>query len=213
MKDPQVTIDFLKNEKIIAMIRLTTSDSIVPIVEAMLEGGLNAIEITVTTPGAFEAISSLSKRNLDHLCLGVGSVVHPEMVPKCADSGANYVVTPAINEGVIEKATNLGLPVLAGAFTPTEVLKSYQMGCQLIKVFPAEFLGPSYIKALHAPMPYVNLVPTGGVSLRNMAAWFDSGAAAVGVGSSLLDGYRESDRNYSQVTRNSEAFREALANN
>ncbi len=210
MSNSQGTIDFLKHEKIIAIIRLKASDSVVPIVEALLAGGVHAIEVTITTPGALGMISELAKRNLDHLCLGVGSVVEPDMVARCADAGAKYIVTPAINEGVVEEGFKRDLPVLAGAFTPTEVLRSYQLGCQLIKVFPAEFLGPTYIKALKAPMPYVELVPTGGVSLSNAQAWFDNGAAAVGVGGSLLSGYREADRNYAQVTKNAQAFRAAL---
>ncbi len=115
-------------------------------------------------------------------------------------------MTPATVPEVIVEAHKNDVPVISGAFTPTEVINAYHLGCELIKIFPAEFLGPKYIKSLKAPMPYVNLVPTGGVSINNMHEWFENGASAVAIGSSILKGFNPEEKNYDTIVKNSFEF-------
>ena len=199
-------VESIKASKLIAIIRLNDSAHTIPVLSAIYEGGMKTIEITVTTPKALEAVKYFAKKGPDDLLLGVGSVVDKEMAKRSIDAGAKYIVTPATRKEVIIEALKHDVPVVSGAFTPTEVIEAYQLGCGLIKIFPAEFLGPKYIKALKAPMPYVSLAPTGGVTIDNMHEWFDNGASALGIGSSMLKGFNPDEKNYHQVTKNSSEF-------
>lgn len=209
----EYVLNQIKIERVIAIIRLPNAKHTSPILEAIHQGGLNNIEVTITTPNALGTIGEIAKKDLPHLCLGVGSVVDVQTVIKCADAGAKYIVTPALNEEVIAAAHKRNLPVVAGALTPTEILKAYQLGCSLIKVFPAEFFGMKYIKAIKAPMPYVDLVPTGGVTIANIPKWLDAGATAVAIGSSILQGFDASKSNYDQVTKNATLISEQISRN
>lgn len=199
-------IEEIKNDKIVAIIRLQREAALLPVFEALYEGGLKTLEITVTTPGALSNLETIAKRYGSDVRLGVGSVVDIDTVYKSVDAGAAYIVTPALNEEVIKTAHKLNIPVLAGAMTPTEILRAYHLGCQLIKIFPAEFFGYTYIKAIKAPMPYVDMVPTGGVSLENMPQWFAAGASAVGVGSAFFKGFDAEKENYALLTTNAKQF-------
>ena len=199
-------VESIKASRLIAIIRLNDSIHTIPVLEAIYEGGMRTIEVTATTPKALETIAYFAKKGPSDLLLGVGSIVDKDTAKQFIDAGAKYIVTPATQKEVILEAHQYDVPVVSGAFTPTEVIQAYQLGCGLIKIFPAEFLGPKYIKALKAPMPYVSLAPTGGVSLDNMYDWFDNGASALGIGSSMLKGFNPDKRNYDQVTKNSSEF-------
>ena len=205
MKSDKI-LENIISSKLIAIIRLDDSTHTIPVLEAIYEGGMRTIEITVTTPKALEAVEYFAKKGPNDLLLGVGSVVNKETAKKSIDAGAKYIVTPATQKGVILEAHQYNVPVVSGAFTPTEVIEAYQLGCGLIKIFPAEFLGAKYIKALKAPMPYVNLAPTGGISIDNMYDWFDNGASVLGIGSSMLKGFNPHKKNYEQITKNSLEF-------
>lgn len=206
----KAVIETIKREKAVAIIRLPEAQHTRPVFEAIYHGGLRAIEVTVTTPDAINSIRALAKSHYEGLCLGAGSVVDTTTVQQCADAGAQYIVIPALNEEVVEAALRLGLPVLAGALTPSEILRAHQLGCSLVKVFPADVFGPKYIKAIKAPLPYIDLVPTGGVSIENVKDWFAMGASAVGISSALMKGFDASRANYEQIQENSAAFRAAL---
>lgn len=203
-------IETIKQEKAVAIIRLPDSHHTLPVFEAIYHGGLRAIEVTVTTPGAIDSIKALAKGKYKGLCLGAGSVVDTETVRQCADAGAQYIVTPALNDEVVEEALRLGLPVLAGALTPSEILRAHRLGCSLVKLFPADLFGPRYVKAIRAPMPYIDLVPTGGVSIDNVAEWLGQGASAVGISSALFRGFDATKANYEQIQENSAAFHRAI---
>ena len=199
-------VESIIDSKLIAIIRLNDSEHTIPVLEAIYEGGMRTIEVTATTPKALETIAHFAKKGPSDLLLGVGSIVDKDTAKQFIDAGAKYIVTPATQKEVILEAHKYDVPVISGAFTPTEVIEAYQLGCGLIKIFPAEFLGPKYIKALKAPMPYVSLAPTGGVTIDNMHDWFDNGASALGIGSSMLKGFNPHEKNYSQVTKNSSEF-------
>ena len=199
-------VESVKENKLIAIIRLNDSEHTIPVLEAIYKGGIRTIEVTATTPKALETVEYFAKKGPSDLLIGVGSVVDAETAKKFIDAGAKYIVTPATQKEVIIEAHKHDVPVVSGAFTPTEVIEAYQLGCGLIKIFPAEFLGAKYIKAIKAPMPYVSLAPTGGVSLENMHDWFDNGASALGIGSSMLKGFNPDEKNYDQVVKNATEF-------
>ena len=200
------------DEKLISIVRLKTNEHTIAIVEAIYQGGLRCIEVTCTTPGALEAIKQFVENGPKDLLIGVGSVIDGKTAQDYITAGAQFIVTPAVQEDVITVANKADIPVVCGAFTPTEVVTAYRLGCELVKIFPAEFLGPSFIKAIKAPLPYINLAPTGGVKVDNVGEWLASGASALGIGSSMLAGFEESKANYQIITDNAQAFACAVKN-
>ncbi|HKK76093.1 MAG TPA: bifunctional 4-hydroxy-2-oxoglutarate aldolase/2-dehydro-3-deoxy-phosphogluconate aldolase [Saprospiraceae bacterium] len=182
--DRATILSALLETKIIAIIRLDAADYVQPAALALRKGGVRAIEVTVGTPNVFEEIAKLAKQ--PGIIPGVGSVVDTKAVQAAVRAGAQYIVTPASKREVIEEAHRLGKPVLSGAATPTEILQAYEWGADIIKLFPANFFGLSYFKALQAPMPHIPIMPTGGVSVENAAEWIKNGAVCLGVGSALV---------------------------
>ena len=154
---------------------------------ALLEGGVRAIEVTLTTPGALELIASLTKACGDATVIGAGSVLDADTARRAIAAGARYVVSPVFDDEVLAMAHAHDVPALPGAYTPTEILHAHNAGADLVKVFPAELLGPDYIKGLLAPMPFLELMPTGGVTPQNVGQWIAAGAVAVGLGSALVN--------------------------
>ncbi len=180
-------VDELIRQGAIAVVRMTDVEKLIRVVEAVAEGGLTAIEITLTTPGAMELISDISSRFGDSILLGVGSVLRAEDARTAIDMGARYVVSPIFKTDIIDTAHARNLPALAGAFTPTEIQAATDAGADIVKVFPADVVGMGFFKAVLAPMPLSRLMPTGGVTLENAGDWIRAGACAVGIGSALLD--------------------------
>jgi len=172
---------------IIPVVRCAFADQAIRVAETLVEAGMRAIEITLTVPDALKAIASLATRHRSGVLIGAGTVVDATMAQRAIDAGAQFVVSPGLVPAVNGVARGAGVTMLSGALTPTEILAALEAGTDLIKIFPAQALGgPSYIKALRGPFPDVPLVPTGGVSLENVAEFFDAGATAVGVGSELV---------------------------
>ncbi len=171
----------------IAVVRMADAEKLIRVVEAVAEGGLTAIEITLTTPRAVELISEISSRFGDSILLGVGSVLRAEDARAAIDAGARFVVSPIFKKEIIDTAHARNLPALAGAFTPTEIQVAIDAGADIVKVFPAGVVGMAFFKAVLAPMPKCRLMPTGGVTLENAGDWIRAGACAVGIGSALLD--------------------------
>jgi 2-dehydro-3-deoxyphosphogluconate aldolase/(4S)-4-hydroxy-2-oxoglutarate aldolase len=173
---------------IIPVVRATSADEAMRAIDAIREGGVSVLEITMTVPGAVSVIEQLAKNYGNDVLVGAGTVLDPETARACILSGAKFVVSPALNVETIECCRRYGVAVMPGALTPTEVVKAWTAGADFVKVFPAGALGgASYLKALKAPLPQIELVPTGGVSLTTAADFIKAGASALGVGVDLVD--------------------------
>jgi len=173
--------------KVIAVVRLDSGEQLVRVAEALKAGGISAIEFTASTPGALDMIEEAASRFGNEVLMGAGTILDPETARAAILAGAEFIVTPTLNLATIELCKRYGKPIVPGALTPTEVLTAWQAGADMVKVFPASLGGPSYVKAVLAPLPQIRLVPTGGVSADNAAEYLKAGAAAVGVGGRLVD--------------------------
>ncbi len=171
----------------VAIVRLDDLAEAVAIGEALVEGGIRALEFTLTNPDALKAVGEVRARLEDRALVGAGTVLDGESAREAISAGAQFVVTPIYQRDVIERGRESGVPVISGAMSPTEVFAAWQDGADLVKVFPARSLGPAYIKDLLGPLPQLKLVPTGGVELDNCAAFIEAGAYTVALGSSLVD--------------------------
>jgi 2-dehydro-3-deoxyphosphogluconate aldolase/(4S)-4-hydroxy-2-oxoglutarate aldolase len=173
---------------VVPVVRASSAEEAVRVVEAIKAGGVAILEITMTVPRAVDVIGELAARYGDEATVGAGTVLDPETARACIMAGAQFVVSPALNLGTIEMCRRYGVAVLPGALTPTEVVAAWQAGADMVKIFPAGALGgASYLKALKAPLPQVELIPTGGVSLKTGADFIRAGASALGVGADLVD--------------------------
>ncbi len=171
----------------VAIVRIKETLPLEPAAEALVRGGITVLEVTCTTPNAFPTIEALRRCYGMDVLIGAGSVITEQQVKDVASAGACFVVSPITKKGVIDAAHALDLPVLPGALTPTEAQAAYDLGADMVKIFPAGQLGFSYVRALLAPLPHLKLVPTGGVTPENAGQWIRSGVAAVGIGSALVD--------------------------
>jgi 2-dehydro-3-deoxyphosphogluconate aldolase / (4S)-4-hydroxy-2-oxoglutarate aldolase len=173
---------------VVPVVRTSSAESAVRSIEAVYRGGIRAAEITMTVPGAIKALEKLADAFGDKLVLGAGTVLDPETARICMLAGAQFFVTPALNLKTIEMAKRYSKIIMPGALTPTEIVTAWEAGADCVKVFPCGALGGAkYIKALKAPLPHIEMVPTGGVSLENTAEFLRAGAAAVAVGAELID--------------------------
>lgn len=172
---------------VIAIHRAPESAGLVAAAEAIVAGGIVAVEFTLTTPEALQLIGAARARLEGKALVGAGTVLNAEQARAVLEAGAQFIVMPALHRGVVETAQAAGVPVMPGAFTPTEVLTAWEWGADLVKLFPASSGGPAYLKAIRGPLPNIRLVPTGGVSAANAADYIRAGAAAVAVGGNLVD--------------------------
>jgi 2-dehydro-3-deoxyphosphogluconate aldolase/(4S)-4-hydroxy-2-oxoglutarate aldolase len=202
-------ISLLTNPGIIAVVRAQSSDQIIPLSEALIAGGVMAIEITMTTPNAIEAIAEARKVLGERVLIGVGTVLESATCTAAMQAGAEFVVTPVGRYDLVPLALAAGRPIMLGAYTPTEAQEAYEAGADFIKIFPADTLGPNYIKAIRAPLPHLQIVPTGGVEVGNVADFLKAGCVAVGVGSSLVSAKILQDRDWTELTRRARQFVEA----
>ncbi len=171
---------------VIAVIRADSPDSMTDVCRALVDGGVTACEITMTVPGAIDAIATISKSLGDECLVGVGTVLDPDTARLAIEAGAEFVVSPILKPAVIEMAHRFDKVAIPGALSPTEVVAAWEGGADVVKVFPANHFGPQYFRDLHGPLPDVRLTPTGGVDLETTPAWIEAGAVAVGVGSALV---------------------------
>jgi 2-dehydro-3-deoxyphosphogluconate aldolase / (4S)-4-hydroxy-2-oxoglutarate aldolase len=199
-----------KSEKVIALIRADSPDGLLDCARALAAGGLTSIELTMTTPGAIRMLEKATAELPDFL-FGLGTVLDAETARAGILSGAKFIVTPAVRLDVIEVCKRYSVPIFCGAFTPSEILTVWEAGADAVKVFPAEFFGPNYIKAVKAPLPQVEMVPTGGVNENNVGEFLKAGAFAVAAGSSLVDGKAFKERNWNVITAKAKAFAAAIA--
>lgn len=183
----QLALARIREIGIIPVIRAERANVAMDVVDTLVGAGLTIAEITMTVPGAIEAIRSVRKRLGDKVLVGAGTVTDADTVRRAIDAGAQFIVSPCLVPEVIETARHADTAVLPGALTPTEVFQAFRLGGDLVKVFPAQNAGgAAYLRALRGPFPEIPLVPTGGVTLENLREMFDAGAVAVGVGSELI---------------------------
>ncbi|WP_329002346.1 bifunctional 4-hydroxy-2-oxoglutarate aldolase/2-dehydro-3-deoxy-phosphogluconate aldolase [Kribbella sp. NBC_00709] len=175
----------LRTRKLLAIIRADGADSALACVETLVEAGVTALEISLTTPGGVEAIAKARSQYDPHILIGAGTVVTAAQADEVAAARAGFVVTPAITRGA-HRAVQLGLPLLCGALTPTEVVAALDLGATAVKIFPAKLHGPGYFSELRAPLPDAPLIAVGGVDAQSAPQYLSAGALAVGVGSPLL---------------------------
>jgi len=196
----------LADPGIIAVVRAQSADQILPLSEALILGGVVAIEITMTTPNAISAIREARKALGERALVGVGTVLDADTCRSALGAGAEFVVTPICRIELIQIAQEADRPIMIGAYTPTEAQLAHEAGADYVKIFPADTLGPGYMKSLRAPLPHLRLVPTGGVDVTNIADFLKAGCVALGVGSSLVSAKILQTSNWSELTRKAAEF-------
>ena len=194
----------------IAILRGVAPDAAVDVADAVVDGGVTALEVTADTPRVTEAIGRLADR-FDDVLVGAGTVLDAETARAAQLAGAEFLVTPTVDAGVIATANRYGTPVAAGAFTPTEALDAYEAGADFVKVFPAATGGPEHVAALGGPLPQIPLVPTGGVTPENAGDYVEAGAVAVGVGGAIVDGDAVANGEYRAIAKNARRTVDAVA--
>jgi 2-dehydro-3-deoxyphosphogluconate aldolase/(4S)-4-hydroxy-2-oxoglutarate aldolase len=195
---------------IVAVVRAENAEKALKITEAVKKGGIDAIEITMTVPGAVDVIKQLTDEySKDEILIGAGSVLDAETARACILAGAEYIVSPSLDQETIEMCNRYQKAVMPGAMSVTEVVKAMKYGADIVKIFPATLFGPKIIKAIKGPLPHAPLMPTGGVSLDNVKDWIKAGSLAVGVGSSLSKGAKTGD--YEKVTETAKEFIRLIA--
>jgi 2-dehydro-3-deoxyphosphogluconate aldolase/(4S)-4-hydroxy-2-oxoglutarate aldolase len=191
---------------IIAIIRADSSDQLLEAAEALYAGGVTAMEVTMTTPNALQVISDVIARFGSKILMGVGSVLDSETCRAAILAGAEFVVTPVTKPDVIRLANRYGKPIAAGAFTPTEALTAHESGADFIKLFPAEIGGPDYVKTLLAPLPMLQIIPTGGVTAETGPAFLRAGCVALGAGTALVSREILAKRDWKALRDRAEQF-------
>ncbi|QAB18953.1 bifunctional 4-hydroxy-2-oxoglutarate aldolase/2-dehydro-3-deoxy-phosphogluconate aldolase [Leucobacter muris] len=179
------TLQRVRDERIIMILRSETADDAERAVEAAIAGGITLIEITYSVPGAAELIARLSRRHGDAVCIGAGTVLDAAQVDEAADAGARFAVSPATVDEVVAASLRRGLLPLPGVMTPSEALRAVRAGAPAVKLFPARSFGPAFVRDLLAPLPDLVIVPSGGVDVQQVGEWLGAGAAAVGLGGRL----------------------------
>ncbi|MDB6094495.1 MAG: 2-dehydro-3-deoxyphosphogluconate aldolase [Verrucomicrobia bacterium] len=200
----------IKAEKVIALIRADNPDGLLDCAKALADGGLTSIELTMTTPGAIRMLEKASAELPDFL-FGLGTVLDAETARAGILAGAKFIVTPALRPDVITLCRRYSVPVFSGAFTPTEIVAAWEAGADAAKVFPAEFFGPAYIKSVKAPLPQIELLPTGGVTPETVGEYIRVGAFATAAGSSLVEAKALKEKNWAAITARAKAFVAAVA--
>lgn len=201
--EKQENLQIIIDSGVIAVIRGMEVDKVVNIVDALLEGGVKALEITLNSPGAIDLIEEVSERVKDtDAIVGAGTVLDGETARAAILAGAEFVFAPNLNQDVIEVCNRYGKVVIPGVMTPTEIVNAYQAGADLVKIFPAGVMGPKYIKSVKGPLNHIPMMPTGGVGLDNAADFIEAGVVALGVGSALMDKEAIAEENYEVITEN-----------
>jgi 2-dehydro-3-deoxyphosphogluconate aldolase/(4S)-4-hydroxy-2-oxoglutarate aldolase len=184
---------------IVAVVRSPDSRQLVEVTRALADGGVSVVEITFSVPGALDVVRQVREALGDRVLLGAGTVLDPETARAALLAGAEYIVAPTVNLDVIRLCRRYDKLVMPGAFTPTEILAAWEAGADVVKVFPADVLGPAFFKAVRAPLPQVRLMPTGGVDLTTAAAFLKAGACCLGVGGQLVEPKAVAERNFDRI--------------
>ena len=200
----------LRRRPIVAILRAASGELLADVAEALVAGGVEAIEVTFTVPAAHRVIEQVAARLGERILLGAGTVLDAETARIALLSGARFLVSPVVNPQVIRVARRYGALAMPGAFTPTEVLAAHEAGADVVKVFPSDVVGPGYLKVLAGPLPQIRLMPTGGVNLQTIGSFFAAGAFAVGVGTALVDAASLAARDLQAIEIRARAFVAAL---
>lgn len=194
------TLETILARKIVAIVRLEDYARAVAVTRALLAGGISVLEFTLTGRGALAAITEVRQTLGAAVCVGVGTALRAEDARAAIEAGAEFVVTPAMRKPVIAVCVNRNIPIACGGFTPTELLEAHEAGAELVKLFPAHVGGPKYLKDVLAPLPFLKIMPTGGVSAENARAFLDAGAVAVGIGGNLIAPQAVASGTFEQIT-------------
>lgn len=208
--DKKAILAQLKNQGVVAVIRGPSTDLTLKMVDALISGGVYAIEITYSTPNAAEVVRQLDATFGEKIVLGMGTLTVPEQVDEALGAGAKFLVSP-MGEPVLCKAmVASGAPTMIGSLTPTEIFAAYQMGSDVVKLFPGSLTGPSYVKALKGPFPYIPIMPTGGVNATNVGEWFAAGVFGVGAGSELCPPNLAKEGRFDEIIQKAAEFVQAV---
>ena len=207
----EVVLERIGQLGVIAVIRGPSETLTLKMVEALVAGSITAIEITYSSPNAESVVAALARRFGDEVLLGMGTLTSPHQAAAAQAAGARFLVSPVCEPDLIAAMTATGLATMAGALTPTEVLRAYRLGSDVVKVFPGSLTGPAYIKALKGPFPDIPLMPTGGVSADNVGEWFAAGVVAVGAGSELCPPQWAKEGRFDEITARAAAFASRVA--
>lgn len=195
---------------LLAVIRGPSPELTISMVEALVAGGVYGIEITYSTPDAPQVVETLARKFEDRILLGMGTLTEVEHAEQAIEAGAKFLVSPHCEKTLAEAMVATGVPVMIGALTPSEVMQAYRFGSDVVKVFPGSLVGPGYIKALRGPYPYIPMMPTGGVSVDNVAQWFAAGVFAVGAGSNLCPTAWAKEGRFEDISATARSFVEAV---
>lgn len=196
---------------VVAVIRADSSEQLLDVARALAGGGVTAMEVTMTTPNAIQTIERVTKELGDQILMGVGTVLDTETCRIALLAGAQFVVTPVMKPDVIALCNRYSVPIVAGAYTPTEALAAHEAGADFIKIFPADGLGPNYVKALKAPLPQLQIIPTGGVDVHTAGDFIRAGCAAVAAGSSLVSKSVLQSGDWAALSNTARQFVQAVA--
>jgi len=204
-------LGIIRQTGVIAIMRATSSEQLLRAADAIRAGGVRAIEVTMTTPGALSVIEQAASRHDQDVLFGAGTVLDAESARAAILAGAQFIVAPTFDRESVALCRRYSIPVLPGAYTPTEILAAKVSGADMVKVFPADIGGPAFIKALKAPLPQIDLVPVGGVRVDNAAEFMWAGATAVGVGSALVSQAVLESGDWTALTERARRFVEEVA--
>ncbi|MBD8068632.1 bifunctional 4-hydroxy-2-oxoglutarate aldolase/2-dehydro-3-deoxy-phosphogluconate aldolase [Bacillus sp. PS06] len=193
------TLEKIHSEKIISIIRSQSVDELEAVVHSLYEGGIRVVEVTMNTPGALKGIEMIRKKFPD-MKVGAGTVLDEETARMCILSGASFLLSPILHKGSLTLANRYHVPLIPGVLTPTEIVQAYELGAQVVKIFPISSLGPQYVKDIKGPLPHVNLIPVGGVNIDNISAYLDVDCFALGLGSSLVSNDLIKEKRFAEIT-------------
>jgi len=202
-------VETLLEDRIVAVVRLSSQEDGVPVSQALVSGGIRIIEVTITTPGAFDLIRSVRELVPDAI-VGAGSVLTTEDADGCIEAGAEFLVAPVLDPDLLQYVGRRGAVLCPGTFTPSEAYAAWKLGAPLIKVFPAARVGPKFLSDLKAPMPFLRLMPTGGISAETVGSFLNAGADVVGAGSWLTPREAVAAGAFGQITKRAKALRAAV---
>lgn len=206
----QLTVQRLEEAGVVAVIRLADGAALRAVAQALAEGGVRAIEVTMTVPRATALIEDLARSLPDEFLVGAGTVLDAATAREVINAGARFVVSPVFRRAVLDAVHERDVAALPGCFSPTEILEAWDAGADIVKVFPATALGPGFFTDVRGPLPQVRLMPTGGVTRANAGDWIRAGAAAIGVGTALVDRNAVAGSRYDVITANARHFVEAV---
>lgn len=209
--DKQAVLGWIKSLGLLAVIRGPSADLTIKMVSALVAGGVKGIEITYSTPNAEQVVAELDRKFGAEILLGMGTLTEAAQAQSALAAGAKFLVSPVCEPGLVKAMLATELVTMAGALTPTEVLQAYQLGSDVVKIFPGSLGGPAYVKALKGPFPYIPMMPTGGVSAANAAEWFAAGVVAVGAGSELCPPQLAKEGKFTEISQRAADFVQVIA--